>query len=328
MKHLIAPLILLAIPGVARAQQAEVVEYYAQDAIGSIRIVWDATGAMLGRHDYSPFGRSLFPAPAMPREGFGSQETDDETNQAYFHARMLRAGLARFTRPDPVQDAIFEPERWNRYSYTQNAPLTRIDPSGRSDFQFLGCADGRCYASDSTGVGQVLTFVGSMGHGSDTMLGIDLDPFRTESGGTGVDGETTTTTPPADPPTTDPPRPNPNPPPGPPGAPPTPQPRPMPTRWQQFRFCTDYSLRQNVPKTVQQLGQNLRTSVVVGVPLGLAIGAVIASEPAGLPAAPVILMVSTGTTVSTFANVSVNFFAIRVSADIVGAVGVCAWDSF
>ena len=47
------PLVLL--PTLAFAQ-SETIEYYQADLVGSIRIVYDAAGNVIGRQDYTPFG--------------------------------------------------------------------------------------------------------------------------------------------------------------------------------------------------------------------------------------------------------------------------------
>jgi len=49
-------LALVTLPRVAAEQQAETVEYYGSDVIGSIRIVFDAYGNLIGRQDFTPFG--------------------------------------------------------------------------------------------------------------------------------------------------------------------------------------------------------------------------------------------------------------------------------
>lgn len=48
-------LALLLTPTPARAQSEEVI-YYHTDAIGSVRMTTDATGAVVARYDYAPFG--------------------------------------------------------------------------------------------------------------------------------------------------------------------------------------------------------------------------------------------------------------------------------
>lgn len=130
-KLLILLLVVGALPSIARAQTPpETIEYYGTDAIGSIRIVFQPDGATVGRQDYAPFGRPLFPVPAPPKEAFGGQEKDDEADQAYFHARMFQARTGRFTRADPLFGSLFEPQRLNRYSYALNNPLVFRDTTG------------------------------------------------------------------------------------------------------------------------------------------------------------------------------------------------------
>jgi RHS repeat-associated protein len=130
-------LALMLMPAVARAQApAETTEYYGQDAVGSIRIVFDVSGTVLARQDYAPFGKPLFSAPAMPKEGFGAQQTDAETDQSYFHARMFEARTGRFTRPDPIQAGLFEPQLLNRYAYARNSPLAFSDFDGLDPVTF------------------------------------------------------------------------------------------------------------------------------------------------------------------------------------------------
>jgi RHS repeat-associated protein len=135
---LILLLAVAALPSIARGQTPpETIEYYATDMIGSIRIVFRPDGTTVARQDYAPFGRPLFPVPAMPAEAFGGNVKDDETDQAYFHARMFQARTGRFTRPDPIQAGVSEPQRWNRYAYGLNNPVAFTDASGLN-----ACPDG------------------------------------------------------------------------------------------------------------------------------------------------------------------------------------------
>lgn len=85
---------------------------------------------MIGRQDYTPFGTPVLNGTSMPREGFGGNEKDDETQQMYFHARSLAARTGRFNSPDAVFGAMDEPQRWNRYAYALNQPLHYLDPFG------------------------------------------------------------------------------------------------------------------------------------------------------------------------------------------------------
>jgi len=126
---------LLFAPVAARAQAEDVV-YYHTDAIGSVRAITDATGAVIGRYDYLPFGElwpSVPPAPAEVRQ-FGGKERDDETGLDYFGARYHSSNIGRFTTVDPamnIEVAMLDPQRWNRYAYAKNNPFVFIDPDGR-----------------------------------------------------------------------------------------------------------------------------------------------------------------------------------------------------
>jgi RHS repeat-associated protein len=125
----------LLLPGAAWAQPpAEVVEYYHTDALGSVRAVTDQSGALVRWHDYFPFGEEYLVQAGADNRRFTGKERDTETGLDYFGARYYASRRGRFTSVDPVLDvetALFDPRRWNRYSYALNRPLVMIDPDGR-----------------------------------------------------------------------------------------------------------------------------------------------------------------------------------------------------
>jgi RHS repeat-associated protein len=154
VKRLVLILGLIALPAVASAQQPEAVEYYATDGIGSIRIVYDANGNVIGRQDYMPFGTPVLNGASMPREGFGGNEKDNETQQMYFHARLLSGSIGRFSRVDPWPGNVEDPQQLNRYAYALNRPTIVVDPHGLlpipPDISFWLCRilqNGPCYGS-------------------------------------------------------------------------------------------------------------------------------------------------------------------------------------
>ncbi|MBL8144319.1 MAG: RHS repeat-associated core domain-containing protein [Acidobacteria bacterium] len=143
---------LLLVVGAQRASaQTEVVEYYGQDALGSVRIVFDASGAAVARADYEPFGE-LFTVPGMPGTSelpatqFTGQERDAEASLDYFGARFFVPRTGRFSQVDPVYAGLFDPQQWNRYAYARNNPLTFVDPTGR---QLYTGIPGFCSAENS-----------------------------------------------------------------------------------------------------------------------------------------------------------------------------------
>src|SRR5262245_13507576 len=117
----------------AHAQTTEVVTYYHSDAIGSIRMITDANGQVVERHDYMPFGEEWPASSSGERRLYVGKERDPETALDYSGARYYAPANGRFTSPDPLTaDAmrIVSPQRWNRYAYATNNPFTYGDPNG------------------------------------------------------------------------------------------------------------------------------------------------------------------------------------------------------
>lgn len=68
----------------------------------------------------------------LPLRQFTGKERDAETGLDYFGARYFSGAQGRFTSPDPKMfpNAIYDPQSWNKYSYTRNNPLRYVDPDG------------------------------------------------------------------------------------------------------------------------------------------------------------------------------------------------------
>jgi len=74
------------------------VEYSHLDALGSLRAVTDAAGAVLRRHGFLPFGEEWQPPPASSDARlFTGKERDAETGLDYFGARYHAVTVAPFT---------------------------------------------------------------------------------------------------------------------------------------------------------------------------------------------------------------------------------------
>jgi RHS repeat-associated protein len=108
--------------------------YYALDALGSVRVVFDAAGQVVSRADYEPFGAAV-PASTtgtLPRQQYTGHERDGEVGVDYLGARLYAPTLGRLPSVDPLYvGAVEEPQRWNRYVYALNAPTIFVDPDGR-----------------------------------------------------------------------------------------------------------------------------------------------------------------------------------------------------
>ena len=63
---------------------------------------------------------------------FTGKKTDDESGLIYFGARYYDPKLGRFITPDTIIQNPYDPQTLNRYSYTSNNPINRVDPDGHS----------------------------------------------------------------------------------------------------------------------------------------------------------------------------------------------------
>jgi RHS repeat-associated protein len=122
-----------------------VVSYYHLDALGSVRAITDATGAVVERHDFRPFGEDTQTLPAEgadPLRFIG--EPRDQTKLDLFGARYYSMFRGRFNTADPAHaDAsLVSPQGWNAYAYARNNPFRFADPSGLTPYQKPDCPPG------------------------------------------------------------------------------------------------------------------------------------------------------------------------------------------
>ena len=124
--------VALVRPAVTHAQTNETVTYFQLDAIGSVRMITDASGQVVQRHDFLPFGTEWLPPPPTEPMLFTAKEHDGETAFDYSGARYYGALTGRFTTVDPghVAGDVFNPQTWNAYAYALNNPLRYVDPGG------------------------------------------------------------------------------------------------------------------------------------------------------------------------------------------------------
>jgi RHS repeat-associated protein len=135
--------LMALVPGVARAQ-TEQVYYYHTDAVGSVRMITDASGQEVTRYDFWPFGQVSGSPAVQDSRMFAGQEHDGESQFDYLGARYYASQTGRFASPDPITEnalRITNPQRWNRYAYAVESPLTYTDPDGM-DALLINYSDG------------------------------------------------------------------------------------------------------------------------------------------------------------------------------------------
>ena len=103
--------------------------YYHADALGSVRAVTDAAGAVVEGRDFDPWGLALSgrQTGGPTREGFTGHEYDGDTGLNYAGARYYVPALGRWTSVDPLAGEF---PGLSPYNYALNNPFSLVDPDG------------------------------------------------------------------------------------------------------------------------------------------------------------------------------------------------------
>jgi RHS repeat-associated protein len=119
---------------------AGTVTYFHNDLAGSPVVATDASGQVLWRESYRPYGERLVNAPAASGNTvwFTSRRQDAETGLVYMGARYYDPVAGRFVSPDPVGFEEPNLHSFNRYAYANNNPYRYVDPDGRQATSVLG----------------------------------------------------------------------------------------------------------------------------------------------------------------------------------------------
>lgn len=118
--------------------------YLLEDHLGGVDGFTSASGQLLARASYQPFGarragNGLGGAPtsgewqhiqATTPRGYTGHEHLDNLGLVHMNGRVYDPVLGRFLSPDPVVQAPYDTQGLNRYAYVRNNPLRYNDPSG------------------------------------------------------------------------------------------------------------------------------------------------------------------------------------------------------
>ncbi len=125
------------------------IHWYVPDHLGSTNLLTDADGAVTSETNYFPFGGIRNSTESKDEEDanrydFSGKERDVETGLLYFDARYVSPRFGRFITVDPLlgetpskdgdgegaENWLSDPLNFNLYAYSQNNPLSKVDPSG------------------------------------------------------------------------------------------------------------------------------------------------------------------------------------------------------
>lgn len=123
-------LILLLATGTAQASAQETVKYIHTDALGSIVAVTDASGQVIERREYEPYGAQLVPE-LQDGPGYTGHVQDAATELVYMQQRYYDPQIGRFLSVDPITANASTGAGFSRYAYALNNSYKFTDPDGR-----------------------------------------------------------------------------------------------------------------------------------------------------------------------------------------------------
>ena len=117
----------------ALAMASESVTYYHNDVAGTPVLATDASGAVIWKETYLPYGKKQTNAAASAnnRIGFTGKPYDSATGLSYMGARYYDPLVGRFNGIDPNGFEEKNVHSFNRYAYANNNPYKFVDPDGR-----------------------------------------------------------------------------------------------------------------------------------------------------------------------------------------------------
>lgn len=103
--------------------------FYHASHLGHIRLLSDASGAVVNEYDYDSFGNPTLALDTVANPfGFAGRQRDAESGLYQVRARYYDPASGRFISPDPLG---FNAEGNNFYAYVLGSPLNFNDPTGR-----------------------------------------------------------------------------------------------------------------------------------------------------------------------------------------------------
>ena len=140
---------------------------FGHDAHGSVRVLFDAAGAVAQAFTYAAYGELIaihnamaqvvgsvntsgLEARALTSMLYSGESFDSRIGQQYLRARWYQPTLGRFGRLDPYAGNASDPLSWNKYAYTSGDPIRSHDPTGEYEglagvfvsFSIVGAAIG------------------------------------------------------------------------------------------------------------------------------------------------------------------------------------------
>ncbi len=164
------------------ATGSPITRYIHPDHLGSTNAVTDQNGALVQLMDYYPYGATSVSTSSYPtneKRQYIGQFSDAQTSLNYLNARYYDGSRGQFTSQDPMflgepkQQVLTDPQALNAYSYSEDNPIIKSDPTGK----FFGI-------DDAIEIGAVIdlaleygpAIIGGIGGGVNTYLSHQSNP--------------------------------------------------------------------------------------------------------------------------------------------------------
>ena len=158
-----------------RIGAAGTTRYVHSDALGSPVAVSEASGGLLGRLEYEPYGAFWSGVPGLAAQvGYTGHEQQPSGGLVYAQARYYEPIAGRFLSPDPVGVDLRSGQNYDRYGYAHDNPYRFTDPDGRNPLLKLGVDFGIELGIQYLSTGEVDLTAAAL----DTLAGA-INPLRT-----------------------------------------------------------------------------------------------------------------------------------------------------
>ncbi|WP_425476558.1 RHS repeat-associated core domain-containing protein, partial [Arenimonas oryziterrae] len=107
------------------------VRYQHTDSLGSPVAETDASGNLVKRNAYAPYGEA-FGATVIDGTGYTGHVMDRDTGLTYMQQRYYDPQVGRFLNVDPIATDANSGVNFGRYWYANNNPYKFSDPDGRA----------------------------------------------------------------------------------------------------------------------------------------------------------------------------------------------------
>ncbi|UAB73126.1 VCBS repeat-containing protein [Vibrio sp. SCSIO 43132] len=132
------------------------VRFLHYDALNSVDMITDLYGYVVERRSYDAFGKQRDITPqgeantkysyveqmVLTNRGYTGHEEIEEVGLIHMNGRVYDQTLGRFVSADPIIQAPFVTNSFNRYAYVWNNPMKYIDPTGFRLVEFGGGSEG------------------------------------------------------------------------------------------------------------------------------------------------------------------------------------------